>query len=849
MQTRETASGDIRPELFVLHHRTATLPFSPADMASCGAAVRTASYGPETLRDILRGAYRTVAVYLDAHVSEAASFVGEVSRMRPLMNWIVISDASPPWPGSEKLFDRAPVVMGSRTSLSEVCNTALAMQAAEKNRPGSDSSPDPLFKSLLDVLSQAMRSAIRSSTVVGAVKAIGSGLGGVLPNDVVCVLGLGEENVIYISSRKPVHKRIVEALERECAERYRAMSGRQIDTRYLRHEMGRIDFVADAPASFAASMSVPVFVEDEIGGILLVASLPGSSASAPSCDPLPLHVAADHVGMVLGTVRGVRGLASRDPLTGVLNRMGMEDALERAWLTGSRHGFPVAVVVADIDGFKHLNDAYGHAVGDDILVEFAGVFQSAARGSDIIARYGGDEFVAILSQADERAARSLAERLLLAVRRRVFCKDTRGLRLTASIGLSTSKAPVTPTTSADLFSQADRALYVAKREGRNRFCVWPEETDALDHERPDEPEPGKKPQPAPGTAVASGRVMVVDDEPMVRSVVGDILRRSGHQVDDFDSADAAIEAMRKAGRYDYGIVLTDLNMPGKSGIELLQEMAAVNDIPVKIVITGFATVSNAVSSLREGAYDFVQKPVRAAQLQAIVSRALEYRRLRIENARYNEHLEELVRERSAQLAATLEEVRRSHEFTLEALVAMLDARENQTARHSVRVRRLATALGEKAGLADNDLQTLSRAALLHDIGKISVPDAVLLKPGPLLAEEWEIMRRHPEAGYRILRSGTHLKDVAEVVLSHHEWFDGTGYPRGLKGKDICLGARIFAVGDAYEAMRSERVYRQALDADTAAAQLVKGRGTQFDPAIVDLVIKYQTEFERILANA
>jgi putative nucleotidyltransferase with HDIG domain len=343
--------------------------------------------------------------------------------------------------------------------------------------------------------------------------------------------------------------------------------------------------------------------------------------------------------------------------------------------------------------------------------------------------------------------------------------------------------------------------------------------------------------------------MVVDDELLVQTAVSDVLRRAGYQVDCFGSADGAIEAMKNAGRHDYGVVLTDLNMPGKNGIELLQEMAEVNDTAVKIVITGYATVSNAVSSLREGAYDFVQKPVRPAQLHAVVSRAQEYRRLRMENAKYSEQLEELVRERSAQLAATLEEVRRSNEFTLEALVAMLDARENQTARHSLRVRRLAVALGERAGMNDEALKTISHAALLHDIGKISISDAVLLKPGPLLPEEWEVMRRHPEAGYRILKSGAYLKDAAEIVLSHHEWFDGTGYPRGLKSNSICFGARVFTVADAYEAMRSERVYRQALDAETAASELTKGRGTQFDPEIVDLVLKYQSEFERILSNA
>jgi diguanylate cyclase (GGDEF)-like protein/putative nucleotidyltransferase with HDIG domain len=499
----------------------------------------------------------------------------------------------------------------------------------------------------------------------------------------------------------------------------------------------------------------------------------------------------------------------------------------------------------DIDHFKTLNDSYGHSVGDNVICEFAGVMEEVKRASDIIARYGGDEFVAILPQADEEAARVFGERLLQGTREHAFCPDTQGLSLTISVGVATSLNPTAPGTSAALLNQADRALYMAKRAGRNRMCVWPGQTYGAEvqyEEKPEEDEEGSK----EGESVSKGRIMVVDDEPGIRDVVGLMLKREDFDVVAFETAQDAINAVEQSGTGYIDLLLTDLRLPGMDGIELLQRINEIDDTIVKLVMTGYATVDNAVHSLRQGAYDFIQKPVDQRQLLAVVDRALEYRELRIENARYQVKLEDLVRERSTQLAASLEEIKRSHEFTLEAMIGLLDAREDMTGRHAMRVRELAVTLGRKMGMKGETLDSLAHGALLHDLGKIAVPDSILLKPGPLTPEEWEVMKRHPEAGYKILCSSSYLKEAAEIVRSHHERYDGSGYPRGLKGDEISLGTRVFTVIDSYEAMRSRRVYRDAVPPDEAIIELQKSSGTQFDPEVVEALTEHQEDIERVL---
>ncbi|HEY3083625.1 MAG TPA: HD-GYP domain-containing protein [Chloroflexota bacterium] len=191
------------------------------------------------------------------------------------------------------------------------------------------------------------------------------------------------------------------------------------------------------------------------------------------------------------------------------------------------------------------------------------------------------------------------------------------------------------------------------------------------------------------------------------------------------------------------------------------------------------------------------------------------------------------RERAQEIEAALAELRETHDAVVGALVGLLDIRDQETEGHSQRVAALSAAIGGALDLSADDLAELHRGALLHDIGKVGVPDAVLRKAGPLTAAEWAEMRRHPEMGHRILRGIPSLARAAAVVLQHHERYDGRGYPARLRGEAIALGARIFAVADAFDAMTSARPYRPALDRAAALAEIARQRGRQFDPAVVD----------------
>lgn len=332
------------------------------------------------------------------------------------------------------------------------------------------------------------------------------------------------------------------------------------------------------------------------------------------------------------------------------------------------------------------------------------------------------------------------------------------------------------------------------------------------------------PIPAP-----QGRLLVVDDEESVRRVVAELLEAEGYFTESAASAHEALDILRTQ---PFDLVLTDIKMNGRDGLWLLEQVHRNHPDASVVLMTGFGQVDTAVRALKHGAEDYLTKPIRIHELSASIERALQSRRLRIEHRAYQQGLETAVREKTRQLEAAYVEVNRSYDLTLEALVTALDARECETGLHSQRVVRLTTAIAERMGVSREDQRMMARGALLHDIGKIGVPDRVLLKPGKLDEEEWVEMRRHPEIGARILSGIPFLKPALEIVLTHQEKWDGTGYPGGLAGREIPLGSRIFAVADAVDAICSDRPYRRGRPFSWAREEIERCGGTQFDPDVV-----------------
>ena len=324
------------------------------------------------------------------------------------------------------------------------------------------------------------------------------------------------------------------------------------------------------------------------------------------------------------------------------------------------------------------------------------------------------------------------------------------------------------------------------------------------------------------------KILIVDDEAHVRSILLRYFEQAGSEC---VTASSALDALDRMKDLSFSLVISDVMMPGMSGLEFLHLATKQNPETAFIMLTGLTDIGTAVDSLRMGAFDFITKPFELTSIRRAVTRALDRRRLLMENRFYREELERKVRERTFELNEALYDVEESYKITLEALVTALDAREHETQAHSQRVREYTLTLAQDLGLKHDDLIQTGRGALLHDVGKIGVRDSILLKPGKLSQDEWVEMRMHPQIGYNILQNIEFLSPAAEIVLCHQERWDGKGYPNGLAGLDIPLGARIFAVVDTMDAMTSDRPYRKAMSFEAALEEIRICSGTQFDPRI------------------
>ena len=334
------------------------------------------------------------------------------------------------------------------------------------------------------------------------------------------------------------------------------------------------------------------------------------------------------------------------------------------------------------------------------------------------------------------------------------------------------------------------------------------------------------------------RILVVDDEEAIREVVSTMLESKGYRCTAVSNGRAAQEQVKKS-RPD--LVLSDMIMPEMDGIKLLDWLREYDpEIPV-IMVTAIHDISTALEAIRRGAYDYILKPFEKDQLFLGVGRALQHRRLVAENRSYQLQLEQQVEERTGQLRDAFAQLEQSYDDTLEALGSALDLKDAETEGHCQRVTAFTISIAKAVPVPTDYLAILARAAFLHDIGKMAIPDGILRKPGPLTDDEKQIMRKHCEIGYNMLTRIPFLRAAAEIVLAHQEFFDGTGYPRGLKGEQIPLGARIFTIADSLDAMISDRPYRRALPMSHAREEIRRCSGTQFDPQVVEVFLTIPEE--------
>lgn len=338
--------------------------------------------------------------------------------------------------------------------------------------------------------------------------------------------------------------------------------------------------------------------------------------------------------------------------------------------------------------------------------------------------------------------------------------------------------------------------------------------------------------------VSETRLLIVDDEPESRKMLGVMLAQAGMTC---TTAPNGAQALTVLQRQPFDAVIADLNMPGLSGLELLMQVRRFYPQQVFLIATGVDDVRVGMQAMREGADDYLVKPLEADIVVESLQRAFHKRQLEQDVENYRQHLEEMVSARTLQLQNALARIERGYADTLDALGAAIDLRDSQTAGHSRRVFLYSIEMVKALNGTPQQLKSLAMGAWLHDVGKLAIPDAILFKPGPLTAEERKIMETHVQIGYDIVKRISFLADAAEIILAHHERWNGSGYPHGLKETEIPLGARIFAVADTVDAITSDRPYHAAFPFQTARKEIERNAGILFDAKVTEVFLGIPTE--------
>jgi putative nucleotidyltransferase with HDIG domain len=326
------------------------------------------------------------------------------------------------------------------------------------------------------------------------------------------------------------------------------------------------------------------------------------------------------------------------------------------------------------------------------------------------------------------------------------------------------------------------------------------------------------------------RVLVVDDENGVRDLMSRWLKAGGYTVASASCADEALGMMEPTPP---SVALCDIRMPGHSGLWLADRIRHTYPETAVIMATGVQDVSAAVESLRQGVVDYLTKPFGQERLREAVVRGIEWHRSALDARRWRESLEGEMRARHARLSEAIATLRIESDEGLDAMLSMLTMNDRDAYSHAYRVAALSLSLARALALSEEQLGTIERGALLHDLGKLAMPEALLRKPAPLTAEEQTLIRMHPAVGSELVRAVPYLLEASYVVRDAHERLDGLGYPRGVRAGETWIGARIVTVADAYDTMTRPRVFRDAMSPSEALLELERCTGTQFDGRVVD----------------
>lgn len=505
----------------------------------------------------------------------------------------------------------------------------------------------------------------------------------------------------------------------------------------------------------------------------------------------------------------LRALSLIDQLTGLYNRRGFFTLLEQQIQLANRTKKGFFILFADLDKMKWINDNLGHHEGDIALQALANVCRQSFRKSDIIARIGGDEFAICAIEAMKNSAELLVKRL----KKSIYDynnKHKQDFKLSLSIGI-TYYDPENPCSIEELLERADKLMYEQKMQ-KNSPRLTPASPRFPDMDKQIEKEYYRKSNVIKILIIENN----LDDYKLFKKMIAQV-KETTFEMQHVADMKTGIQHLMKE---HIDIVLLDLNLPDSKGLNTLKKLhSKVPEVPI-IVLTAHKEEDLAVKAIREGAQDcFIKGQVNSSLLVRSIRYAIErkYAELELKNS-------------FGKFLYVLEE-------TINTLASIVEMRDPYTAGHQKRVSQLAQAIAKEMDLTDEQTKGIKMAALIHDLGKIQVPEEILNKPKRLSDREMKIVQTHPGAGYEILRTIQFPWLITQIVHQHHERINGSGYPKGITGKDILLESRILAVADVVEAMCSHRPYRPAPGLEKALEEIMQNKGKLYDPDVVDTCIK------------